>query len=140
VAELRRKAKRSRVRVVNLCASSKLVKETPVGLASEFMFERSGIRHRDSVRTSAPGTHSNKHRFKVFTSQRVHKDCLSPTAGSAVNLRIALAAAASVKQAGDIRTVDYNGWSYDHLPGPSSQVMATGLRDQNAVDILDVSL
>jgi len=50
--------------------------------------------------TSATGTHSNKHRFKVFTSKRVHKDCLSPTAGFAVNQGIALAAAASRKLAG----------------------------------------
>jgi hypothetical protein len=83
----------------------KLVEETPVGLASVFMFECSGIRRRGSVGTSATGTHSNKHRFKVFTSKRVHKDCLSPTAGFAVNQRIALAATASGKQAGDIHTL-----------------------------------
>jgi hypothetical protein len=82
----------------------KLVKETPVGLASKFMFECSGIRRRGSVGTSATGTHSNKHGFKVFTSKRVHKDFLSPTAGFAVNQRIALAATASGKQAGDIHT------------------------------------
>jgi len=83
----------------------KLVKETPFGLASEFMFECSGIRRRGSVGTSATGSHSNKHRFKVFTSKRVHKDCLSPTAGFAVNQRIALAATASGKWAGDIHTL-----------------------------------
>jgi len=83
----------------------KLVKETPVGLASEFMFECSEIRRHGSVGISAMGAHSNKHRFKVFTSQRVHKDCLSPTAGFAVNQRIALAATASGKQAGDIHTL-----------------------------------
>jgi hypothetical protein len=83
----------------------KLLKETPVGLASKFMFECSGIRRRGSVGTSATGTHSNKNRFKVFTSKRVQKDCLSPTAGFAVNQRIALAATASGKQAGDIHTL-----------------------------------
>ena len=83
----------------------KLVKETPDGLASEFMFECSGIRRRGSVGTSATGTHSNKHRFKVFTSKRVHKDCLSPKASFAVNQRIALAATASGKQADDIHTL-----------------------------------
>jgi hypothetical protein len=35
----------------------------------------------------------------------VHKDCLSPTVGFAVNQRIALAAMASGKQAGDIHTL-----------------------------------
>jgi hypothetical protein len=50
-----------------LVPPQKLVKETPVGLASEFMFECSEIRRRGSVGTSATGTHSNKHRFKVFT-------------------------------------------------------------------------
>jgi hypothetical protein len=69
------------------------------------MFECSGIRRHGSVGTSATGTHLNKHRFKVFTSKRVHKDCLSPTAGFAVNQRIALAATASGKQAGDIHTL-----------------------------------
>jgi hypothetical protein len=102
VAELRRRAKRSKVCIVYLHASPKIVKEMPVGLASEFMFECSGIRRRVSVGTSATGTHSNKHRFKVFPSQRVH---ISPTAGFAVNQRIALAATTSRKQAGDIRTL-----------------------------------
>jgi hypothetical protein len=83
----------------------KLVKETPVGLAREFMFECSGICRRGIVGNSATCTHSNKHRFKVFTSQRVQKDCLSPTAGLAVNQRIALAATAQGKQAGDIHTL-----------------------------------
>jgi len=31
----------------------------------------------------------------------------------------------------------YLGWSYDHPPGPSNQVMATGSSDQNTVDIRD---
>ena len=35
----------------------------------------------------------------------MRKDCLSPTAGFVVNQRIALAAAASGKQAGDIHTL-----------------------------------
>ena len=35
----------------------------------------------------------------------MHKDCLSPTAGFAVNQRIALAATASGKQAGNIPTL-----------------------------------
>jgi hypothetical protein len=61
----------------NILPPQKLVKETPVGLASEFMFECSGKSRRDSVGTPVTGTHWNKHRFKVFTSQRVHKDCLS---------------------------------------------------------------
>jgi hypothetical protein len=88
-----------------LVPPQKLVKETPVGLASEFVFECSGMRSRGSVGTSATGTHSNKHRFKVFTSKRVHIDCRSPTAGFAVNQRIALAATASGKQAGEIQTL-----------------------------------
>jgi hypothetical protein len=118
----------------------KLVIETPVGLTSVFMFECSVIRRRVSVGISATGAHSNKHRFKIFTSQRVHEDRLSPAAGFTVNQRKALAATASGKQVGDIHTVYCHGWSSDHLPGPSSQVMTTGLRDQNAVDTQGVKV
>ena len=84
--------------------SHEIIKEVPYGLASVLLFRCSGL----SIRGSVSGfTHigGNRHRFTACTSQRVHKSGLTPTASFVVNQRIALAAMANGKMAGEMHNL-----------------------------------
>ena len=84
--------------------SHEIIKKVPYGLASVLLFRCSGL----SIRGSVSGfTHigGHRHRFTACTSQRVHKSGLTPTASFVVNQRIALAAMANGKMAGEMHNL-----------------------------------